>query len=284
MSLPRLVTALAATPLHRYIQMPQPHNVKLVETPLHRRAQMPQPHNGRTDASAVAADTPLSVARFFALLNEYLDDQTILVVDVGEALFGSIDLRIHRDKGFLSSSYYTTMGFAVPAALGALKALPECRVIALVGDGSFHMTGMELSTAARYQLAPVIVVLNNAGYGTQRLILDGDFNHIHSWHYTKVCEVLGAGRAWIAYSVHTLTMAMQAALSADTWTLIEVMLSPDDYSIALQRVGRAIARERSSASLEQKPQADDLTSVYSPEVELRLGEPASAVYLPLVRK
>ena len=58
------------------------------------------------------------------------------------------------------------MGFAVPASIGAQLANPRRRPLVLVGDGAFQMTGLELGTAVRYHLNPVVLVLNNAGYGS----------------------------------------------------------------------------------------------------------------------
>jgi len=80
--------------------------------------------------------------------------------------------------GVLGTAYYASMGFAVPAAIGAQLARPERRPLVLVGDGAFQMTGMELTTAARYHLNPIVIVLNNAGYGTERRIQDGPYNDV----------------------------------------------------------------------------------------------------------
>ncbi len=117
----------------------------------------------------------------------------VVVADVGDALFGASDLYIHRRTEFLGPAYYASMGFAVPAAIGAQSARPEWRPLVLVGDGAFQMTGMELSTAVRYGLNPVVVVLNNAGYGTERHIHDGPFNDVLRWQYHRLPEVLRRG-------------------------------------------------------------------------------------------
>lgn len=79
----------------------------------------------------------------------------------------------------MSPAYYALLGFAVPGAARRISlAAPDRRVIALVGDGSFQMTGMEISTAARCGLAPIVLVLNNGGYGTFRSMIDGPFNDL----------------------------------------------------------------------------------------------------------
>ena len=70
----------------------------------------------------------------------------VVIADPGDALFASSDLVIHRQTEYLAPAYYTSMGFAVPAALGVMVARPDLRPIVLVGDGAFQMTGMELST------------------------------------------------------------------------------------------------------------------------------------------
>ena len=108
------------------------------------------------------------------------------------AIFSSAD----RTE-FLGPAYYASMGFAVPAALGAQLARPDLRPLVLVGDGAFQMTGMELSTIARCGLNPVVVVLNNAGYGTERHIHDGPFNDVLNWNYHRLPDLLGCGRAFL---------------------------------------------------------------------------------------
>ena len=95
------------------------------------------------------------------------------MADVGDALFGAADLFIRERTEFISPAYYTSMGFAVPASVGAQLANPKLRPLVLVGDGAFQMTGMELATVARYGLNPVVVLLNNRGYGTERHMQDG---------------------------------------------------------------------------------------------------------------
>lgn len=90
----------------------------------------------------------LTVKRLFQRLNWFLKDNTIIISDVGDALFGSIELCIYRNAEFLSPAYYTSMGFAVPASIGAQMANPKLRALVIVGDGAFQMTGMELYCSA----------------------------------------------------------------------------------------------------------------------------------------
>lgn len=88
-----------------------------------------------------------------------------LVCDTGDALF----LASRVDHGALiAPSCYATMGFAVPAALGVQLAT-GARPVALVGDGAFQMTGLELAACARLGCDPIVVVLNNASWETIRV-------------------------------------------------------------------------------------------------------------------
>ncbi len=135
------------------------------------------------------------------------------------------------------------MGFAVPAALGVQVARPELRPIVLVGDGAFQMTGMELSNIVRYGFNPVVIVLDNKGYGTERLLYAGEhaFNDIQPWQYHKLPELLGGGTGYEVASEGEFDAALRTAL-ADTggMSLIQVHLDPGDCSTALQRLANRL--------------------------------------------
>jgi len=184
----------------------------------------------------------VTIARLFERVNEYLGDKSIVVADVGNALFGAADLLIRNRTEFLGPAYYASMGFAVPAALGAQSARPDLRPLVLVGDGAFQMTGMELSTIARHGLNPVIIVLNNAGYGTERHIHDGPFNDVLAWNYHKLPEFLGVGRGFLVETEEQLDAALDAATKhTESYCLLDVHLDPMDKSAALGRLAERLA-------------------------------------------
>src|ERR1051325_7902757 len=179
----------------------------------------------------------LTLKRLFEPLNGFLSENTVVIADVGAALFGAMDLFIRHRTEFLSPAYYTSMGFAVPACVGAQLANPKLRPLVLVGDGAFQMTGMELATVARYKLNPVVVVLNNFGYGTERYMQDGPYNDVWPWRYSRLPEILGAGRGWVVETEQELDRAL---IEAEHWKegfcLLEARLSPRDRSPALERL------------------------------------------------
>jgi indolepyruvate decarboxylase len=150
---------------------------------------------------------------------------------------------MHRHTEFLSPAYYTSMGFGVPAALGASMANPSPRILVVVGDGAFQMTGMELSTIASHKLNPIIVVLNNRGYTTERFLLEGSFNDIHNWAYHRIPDVLGAGMGLEVRTVEELDQALASALAyTEAYSLINVHLDPYDRSPALERLASRLSK------------------------------------------
>ncbi|MCA9081870.1 MAG: alpha-keto acid decarboxylase family protein, partial [Planctomycetaceae bacterium] len=126
---------------------------------------------------------PVTNASLFAYIDSMLDDEMVVIADVGDSLFGASDLTIHKHTEFLSPAYYTSMGFAIPAALGAQVANPTLRPLVLVGDGAFQMTCLELSSIVRRDFNPIVLVLNNHGYTTERFLQEGPFNDILNWNY-----------------------------------------------------------------------------------------------------
>jgi len=186
---------------------------------------------------------PITIRRLIARLNQALDDNTVVIADVGDALFASSELVIRRQTEFLSPAYYASMGFAVPAALGVGFARRDLRSIVLVGDGAFQMTGMELSNIVRHGFNPIVIVLDNKGYGTERLLHAGwhKFNDIQPWQYHRLPEVLGGGTGYEVRTEGEFDQALDAALrDTSAMSLIQVHLPVDDCSQALERLGRRL--------------------------------------------
>jgi indolepyruvate decarboxylase len=190
-----------------------------------------------------ARDARMTIRALFQMLNDFLTDDMVVIADIGDSLFGAADLKIHRRTEFISPAYYTSMGFAVPASIGAQLANPALRPIVIVGDGAFQMTGLELSTTARLGLNPIVIVLNNHGYGTERQIADGPFNDITNWSFTKVTELVNSGWGFAVRTVADFDKALQASLAnKDTFSIIEVDLDAYDISPALARLGQRLSK------------------------------------------
>jgi indolepyruvate decarboxylase len=194
-------------------------------------------------ATPLRKQRKITVPRLFLRLNAFLGPNTLVVADVGDALFGAADLFIYGSTEFLGPAYYTSMGFGVPAAIGAQLAKPALRPLVIVGDGGFQMTGMELSTAVRFGLDPIVVVLNNGGYTTERFLHEGPYNDILRWRYSRLPEVLGAGRGFDVETEDDLDQALAVAEQyREGFCLLDVHLDPLDASPALRRLTERLGK------------------------------------------
>ena len=215
----------------------------LLAAGIRRREPDPIPHPAAPAPFRVVPGQPVTVRRLFQRLNSFLDDEMVVIADPGDAMFAGVDLFIQSRTEFLSPAYYTSLGFAVPASLGVQLANPELRPLVLVGDGAFQMTGMELSTVARFHLTPIVVVLNNRGYGTERPMQDGSFNDIQLWQFSRIPEILGAGKGFDVHTEDDLDAALRAARAyTDGFSLLDVHLDPKDCSPALQRMTASLGK------------------------------------------
>lgn len=199
------------------------------------------------EAGTSTPDSSITLNGLFHHLDSVLDEKTLVIADVGESLFAAADLHVHRRFEFLSPAYYTSMGFAVPAAVGASFADPSLRPIVLVGDGAFQMTGTELSTAVRYGQTPIIIVLNNRGYSTEREILEGPFNDLHEWQYERICEVVGGGVGSRIRTQREFEHKLAAALADSSQLhIFNVLLNPADRSAGMKRLAHRLAKRLST--------------------------------------
>ncbi|MDA7641088.1 thiamine pyrophosphate-binding protein [Opitutaceae bacterium] len=187
----------------------------------------------------VPTNAPNSVERTIAALESHIDSRHSLLLDPGEALFSSVDMRVPTYAH--ASAYYATMGYAVPAALGAGIADPNRRPVVVVGDGAFAMTGLEVAACAFHHVNAIFVVLDNSGYGTQRPILDGPFNDIPSLAVENLPSLIETGLGWKVTTESELDQALSTAVASDHVSVVRVMLSKHARSPALSRLGAALA-------------------------------------------
>ncbi|RLS35911.1 MAG: alpha-keto acid decarboxylase family protein [Planctomycetota bacterium] len=190
------------------------------------------------------ADAPITISRLIRRLDQALNDRTIVIADVGDALFASSELVIRGQTEYISPAYYTSMGFATPATVGACACRPELKVVALIGDGAFQMTGMEASTLVARGMSPTLIVLDNGGYGTERTLLDGAFNDINPWEYQLLPALLGGGTGYEVRTEGDFDKALVAGLAdRKAMSLIRVFLARDDFSTTIRRLGESLSKK-----------------------------------------
>lgn len=182
-------------------------------------------------------EAEITTARFFERLNGFLKPNSLVICDVGDCLFGAIELRLPHNTMFLGSAYYTSMGYGVPACIGAGIKMPNARPIVIVGDGAFQMTGQEVSCYLKYGLKPIVFVINNNGYTTQRYLKEGNYNNIHNWNYHLITELMGGGLGLEVFTEGDLEKVLeQAENNTNSFTIINVHLDKYDKSPTLSRL------------------------------------------------
>ena len=113
--------------------------------------------------------SPIVPQKVMKELNAFIDSDTIITTDVGQNQMWAMHfLDIKRPRQLLSSGSFGTMGFGLPAAIGAKAARPDCKVAAVVGDGGLQMVIQELATSVAEKLPVVVVLLNNGWLGMVR--------------------------------------------------------------------------------------------------------------------
>jgi indolepyruvate decarboxylase len=105
------------------------------------------------------------------------------------------------------------------------------------------MTCLELSTAVRHGFNPIVLVLNNKGYGTERFLCEGPFNDILNWEYHRLPDLLGGGWGFEVHTEGDLDKALNAALAnRDRFSLLNIHLEPTDISPALDRLAKSLSK------------------------------------------
>lgn len=107
-------------------------------------------------------------AAFITKLSEKMKDDAIYVADVGQNQIWSCGYHVVKAGQFMTSGGMGTMGYSIPAAMGAKVAAPDRQVVAVCGDGSFQMSMMELATICQHKIPVKIVVLKNSVLGMVR--------------------------------------------------------------------------------------------------------------------
>ena len=147
-------------------------------------------------------------------INGFLDEHGgyHVVAESGDMLFGGLELRLRGKGNYFAQGYYASMGFAVPAALGAQIAT-GVRPLVLCGDGGFQMTGSEIAHAIPKRLSPIVVLVNNGGWGIFRPVTPRqDLLEIPNWPYAAMAQGWG-GAGFTADTAGELRDALAAAHS-----------------------------------------------------------------------
>lgn len=179
-------------------------------------------------------------------IESFLEPDDIVVAEQGTSFFGAQNVRLPAGATFIGQPLWGSIGFTLPAALGAQTAAASRRTVLLIGDGAALMTAQEIGTVLRDGLNPIIVLINNDGYTVERAIHGPEepYNDIPRWNWSLVPDAMGArGRATVlrAETPEQLDSALEAAARSERLVLLEAVLPASDLPEALSAVSRSIA-------------------------------------------
>ncbi len=192
----------------------------------------------------------LTAPRLYDCIDDFLDDQMVLLVEPGDAFCAAPDFLIEEAENFIVQTYYASIGFCTPAALGVALSRPDKRAVVLTGDGALQMTAQELSTLIRQRCAAIMVVVNNDGYLIEReLHEDGAYNDIQPWRYARLPAIFDPeGQASVGVRVTTEEELVAALTHAreqkDKVHVIEAWLPNRDCSAGLRQLGQTFRGQK----------------------------------------
>ncbi len=176
----------------------------------------------------------VDAAAFIRLLSEKMQEDAVYVADVGQYLIWSCAYHIVRKGRFLTSGGMGTMGYSIPAAMGARLGEPSRQVVAVCGDGSFQMSMMELATMRQHDVPVKIIVLKNNYLGMVR-----EYQHYTYQDRYSVVDLSGSPdleKLAAAYDLPFIRLAnmdgadeaLDRFLKDDASMLMECLIDPMD--------------------------------------------------------
>ena len=195
---------------------------------------------------SIQPDKPLTHAELWPRLERFFTANDVVLAEAGTAFSGICGIRLPAGSVFISQAVWGSIGYTLPALLGAMKAAPERRHLLFIGDGSLQMTAQEISTMLRHGLTPVIFVINNRGYTIERKIYGphSSYNDIQNWNYTALASVFAPEariQTYQASSQCELETALNALAQPTCFTVIELHMDPMDAPASLERMGPRVA-------------------------------------------
>jgi thiamine pyrophosphate-dependent acetolactate synthase large subunit-like protein len=171
----------------------------------------------------------------------------MVVTESGDSLFGGLDIKVGNDGLYLAQGFYASMGFAIPGALGA-QIGTGLRPLVLTGDGGFQMTGVEIIHAPRHGCNPIVILVNNRGWGIFRPVAkQQELLALPSLRYSELAMLWG-GVGIRVQTVAELRRALENAAQSSAFVIIEAMTGYRDLSPISIKYNRASAKRALKAA------------------------------------
>ena len=191
-------------------------------------------------------DGPLKVPYVLEELQKMSEDDSIVVSGVGQhQMWISLHWKFTKPNTWLNSGGLGTMGYSLPAAIGAKAAYPDRQVLSLDGDGCFQMTCQELITASTENIPLKIVVFNNGNHGMvrqwQKIFYKNRFSASELTHHTpdyvKLAEAMGAVGLRMEQKSDVKDVFEKMLEINDKPVLVDCVVDPDDMVFPMVPAG-----------------------------------------------
>jgi acetolactate synthase I/II/III large subunit len=189
----------------------------------------------------------LTMGEAIRLVSEKTNHEAILVTDVGQhQMVAARYFKFKHSRSFVSSGGLGTMGYGLPAAMGAQLAAPERTVVTVIGDGGFQMTIQELGTIVQNKLPVKIVLLNNNFLGMvrqwQQLFFEKrySFTELINPDFLMIAKGFGMEGQKVT-SRENLDTAVQEMIDFDGPYLLEVVIEKEDNVFPMVPAGASVS-------------------------------------------
>ncbi|MGJ9372883.1 alpha-keto acid decarboxylase family protein [Nesterenkonia sp. CF4.4] len=220
-----------------------------VTTELDDVAPMPAAAAPPTETPREPSEGPLTQDGLWSVLASQLESANIVAADQGTSYFGMASHRFPAKSTFIGQPMWGSIGYTLPAIIGAGLADPSRRPVLLIGDGSAQLTIQEMGVMIREKLPVVVVLVNNDGYTVERAIHGPDevYNDIAPWRWELVPRLFGAAEEDYLYRRVTTEAELLAACkdtmsNREKLVFIEAITDRDDIPQLLQDVANALKR------------------------------------------
>lgn len=173
-------------------------------------------------------DDPITAEALYPRWANFFRPNDVIMTDTGTSSLGLAFAQLPKGAQLHNQTLWAAIGWATPAAFGAAIGAPDCRLVLITGEGSHQMTAQEISQFGRRGLCPIIFVLNNSGYLSERLLCKDEtlaYNEVAAWNYAELPHALGC-QGWFTARVSTcgeLDDALKTAQQANGAAYIEVV-------------------------------------------------------------
>jgi indolepyruvate decarboxylase len=195
------------------------------------RPQRPGLAPGTLGPIVGGGDDPITAEALYPRWANFFRANDLIMTDTGTSSLGLAFAQLPKGADFHNQTLWASIGWATPAAFGAAIGAPDRRLILITGEGSHQMTAQEISQFGRRGLRPIVFVLNNSGYLSERLLCKDPtiaYNDIAAWNYAELPHALGC-QGWFTARASTcgeLDEALKTAEQGNGAAYIEVVTGP----------------------------------------------------------